>query len=318
MTRYFAEHLNPHFGYFYTITDSIYQGRTDYQELEIVDTVQFGRVMLLDQVTQVGEKSEWLYHEPMVHPALTAHPDPRRVAVIGAGDGGIIREVLKHGSERVLHCELDGGVVEVCKKYLPSISAGCWDDPRVELRIGDGRAAIEQSEEVFDVVIMDMTDPFGPSTMLYTREFFQAIKQRLADEHGCFVMHAESSITRPHAFQQIATTLRAVWPEVHFVHLYIQMYATLWSIAIAGERDAVASTTEGILAERLQRRQVGPLSAYTPASHHAMQVGFPFIDQLLTTADQLPVITDEASTFADEIDLNISVAANDLNRRLNP
>ena len=100
MTRVIAEQLNPHFGYFYTVGETLHRGQTGFQELEIVQSKELGKVMLLDGITQVGVANEWMYHEPMVHPALTTHENPDRVLVIGAGDGGIVREVLRHNPSR--------------------------------------------------------------------------------------------------------------------------------------------------------------------------------------------------------------------------
>jgi hypothetical protein len=141
-----------------------------------------------------------------------------------------------------------------------------------------------------------------------------AVKARLRDEHGLFVMHAESSITVPQTFQQIDNTLKSVWPEVHMCHLYIQMYSTLWSIAIAGDRDSVKSLDRNTLAQRLHARGVGGLHAYTPDSHHAMQAGFPFIDALREQAAGLPIITDAHSTFVS----SCHVDGSDINELLNP
>jgi len=305
MSRSVHEHVNQHFGYFYTVEKSLHSAQTRYQALEIVDTAEFGRVMLLDGITQVVEKNDWLYHEPMVHPALTVHPDPRSVCVIGAGDGGICREVLKHACvEHLVHCDLDGEVVEACREWLPSLHGNCWDDPRCRLEIGDGRAWIENSEEPYDCVIMDMTDPFGPSVMLYTQEFFQAVHRRLRDDRGLFVMHAESMISRPQTSVQILKTLKSVFARVHVFYVYIQMYNLLWSVAVAGNDDAVATVDRETLARRLIERNVTPLEVYTPDTHHAMQVEYPYISGLRSKLDWVPLITDDNPTIVDEIDLN--------------
>lgn len=300
MRQYFCERLNPDFGYFYTVRESIHREQTAFQELEIIDTKEFGRVMLLDKITQVAEKNEYLYHEPMVHPALAAHPDPQSVCVIGAGDGGIMREVLKHQPQQAVQCELDPAVIDACKTYLPQISDGAFDDPRCHLEVGDGRAYIEKTDAVFDSVIMDMTDPFGPSTMLYTREFFQAIKQRLRDKHGSFVMHCESPIARPAAYQQILKTLGTVFQHQQVVYMYVQMYAVLWSIVISSDSDDVQCITEQEIARRLQQRGIDGLQVYTPQVHHAMQAEYPFISSIRAAASDKPVITDTAPQFLDE------------------
>lgn len=304
--RMFKEYLNPNFGYFYSIDESLFKTRTRFQELEIVQTREFGKVMLLDGVTQVATKNDWLYHEVMVHPALSSHPDPQSVCVIGAGDGGIVREVLLHGPSHVDHCELDGEVVDVCREHLPEVHGNCWDNPAVNLVIGDGRAAIEEGGDPYDVVIMDMTDPFGPSTMLYTADFFKAIKSRFRDGNGSFVMHAESTISRPRAFQQIHRTLSSVFKQVTLFHIYIQMYSVLWTIAVASDHDRPATISEEEIAAVLARRGIADLHAYTPATHYSMQAEFPFITKLREAADSVPVVTDAEPKFLDEIDLNIN------------
>ncbi len=300
MRQYFCERLNPNFGYFYTVKNSLHKEQTQFQELEIIDTEEFGKVMLLDKITQVGEKNEYLYHEPMVHPALCAHPDPQSVCVIGAGDGGIMREVLRHNPSLAVQCELDPAVIDACKKYLPEISQGAFDNPNCRLQIGDGRKYIEETDDVFDTVIMDMTDPFGPSTMLYTQEFFQSIKNRLRDDNGYFVMHCESPIARPVAYQQILKTLKQVYKYQHVVYIYIQMYSVLWSIVISSDNENVPNISTDEISKRLAARGIENLKAYSPEVHHAMQVEYPYIQELRQGVDALPAITDAATTFQDE------------------
>ncbi|NRA36659.1 MAG: polyamine aminopropyltransferase [Planctomycetes bacterium] len=303
MRQYFCERLNPHFGYFYTVIKSLHKRRTQYQDLEILDTEEFGRVMLLDNITQVVEKNEYLYHEPMVHPACIAHPNPQHICVIGAGDGGIMREVLKHKPQTAVQCELDGEVIEVCKTYLPKVSQGAFDDPHCQLEIGDGRTYIQNNPNTFDIVIMDMTDPFGPSSMLYTKEFFSEIKDSLRDQHGSFVMHCESPIARPSAYQQILKTLSEVYAHQQVLYIYIQMYSVLWSIVISSDSpDAVTCSREDIN-HRLAQRGIEGLQVYTAESHHSMQVEFPFITSIRQAAGEVPTITDNAHVFLDEAEL---------------
>lgn len=303
-TRYLAERLNPGFGFFYTINHSIHKRQTDYQLLEVVHTEEMGKVMLLDNITQVAERRDWLYHETMVHPALTAHPDPRSVAIIGAGDGGIAREVLKHHPQQVVQAELDGQVVDVCREHFPEMSQGAFEDSRVSLEIGDGRKYLETTDNRFDTIIMDMTDPFGPSTMLYTKDFYEAVQSRLRDENGMFVMHAESPISRPRAYQQILGTLGEVFTYTNVFYIYIQMYAVLWAVAVSSNRPLVNAITSDEIANRLLQRHIEGLEVYSPQTHYAMQVEYPYVARLRGAARDLPVITDANPRFADEIDIN--------------
>ncbi|MDR2694467.1 MAG: hypothetical protein LBB74_09690, partial [Chitinispirillales bacterium] len=196
--RLYHEALNPAFGYFYTIKKTLRRASTKYQKIELVETDEFGRVLLIDGITQVAERNEFMYHEPMVHPAFVCHPNPENVLVVGGGDGGILREALKYPSvKRVELAELDGGVVSFSKKYLADVHGGCFDDPRVRVNITDGRKFTEEHPGEFDVIIMDMTDPFGPSTMLYTKEFYRLARRAMRDGAGVYIMHSESPVARP-------------------------------------------------------------------------------------------------------------------------
>ncbi|MFW5684239.1 MAG: polyamine aminopropyltransferase, partial [Spirochaetota bacterium] len=295
-TRIFTEYLNDNHGYFYTITKSLYRGQTKYQQIELVETEEFGTVLLLDNITQVAEKADWQYHEPIVHFPMLAHPKPERVLIIGGGDGGTLREVLKHPVEHVDFVELDEEVVAFSREHLASVHQGAFDDPRMELHFQDGRAWVETHPESYDVIIMDMTDPFGPSRMLYTREFFEHVRRALRSEEGVFIMHSESPVARPVAFRCIGATLGSVFNEVNHAYTFIQMYATYWSFAVASPKTSIRSLKADAVSERLSARGISGLHMIDGASWEAMQVELPFIREIPT---DVPVITDEAPVFPD-------------------
>lgn len=304
MSRYLVERLNPTFGYFYKAGKTLHRGKTKWQDMEIIESEEFGNVLLLDGVTQVTSKNEFLYHEPMVHPALTVHPDPQDVLIIGAGDGGILREVLKHPVKKAVMAELDGGVVDFCEKLMPEINDGAFADERYRLEVGDGRKFVEQTSEKFDAVIMDMTDPFGPSVMLYTKEFFEKVKATFKDERGLFVMHTESPISRPNTFMQCHHTLSKVFKYRRTFYLYIHMYAVLWSITVCSDTIDAAEIPPAEIAARLKARGISGLHAYTPTTHHSMLGEFPFVGDLLAKMTTVPVITDGKPVVLDDIDIN--------------
>ncbi|MBD3422756.1 MAG: polyamine aminopropyltransferase [Chitinivibrionales bacterium] len=296
--RIFSEALNPHFGYYYSVKESLYKGTTAFQKIELIDTDEFGRTLLLDDITQVVEKNDFQYHEPMVHPALCCHPAPRDVLVIGGGDGGILREVLKHESVRKIEfAELDSDVVAFSRKYLAAINEGAFDNPRVRINFTDGRKFVEKRPGEFDVVIMDMTDPFGPSKMLYTREFFKLVRQSFKDAHGIFVMHSESPIARPVAFGCIHKTLSSVFANVRCLYTYIQMYAVLWSISVCSDGIDIGGIAARRIDSRLKKNKIDGLKLYTGATHEAMQVAYPYIADILK--QKAPIITDKHSAFPD-------------------
>ncbi|MFP4162619.1 MAG: polyamine aminopropyltransferase [Chitinispirillaceae bacterium] len=296
--KVFTEELNPRFGYFYTIKESLRKENTKYQKMELVDTDEFGKVLLLDDITQVAEKNDHMYHEPMVHPALCSHPNPENILVIGGGDGGILREVLKYPTvKRVEFAELDEGVIRFAQKYLGSVHGGSFDDPRVNMNIVDGRKFTQEHPGEFDVVIMDMTDPFGPSKMLYTKEFFGLVKRSMRSKAGVFVMHSESPVARPEAFSCIQKTLGSVFSNVNPIYMYIQMYAVLWSISISSDKTDISEIKTSQTEERIERYGLENLKMYNAQTHKSMQVPFPYISEILTRPAR--IITDAEPDFPD-------------------
>lgn len=160
----------------------LYDSETQHQRLRVIENPTFGRVLTLDGVVQTTERDEFIYHEMLAHVPILAHGAATRVLIVGGGDGGMAREVLRHQSvEHVTMVEIDGGVVEFSKTYLPSLSAGAFDDPRVNLVIADGAAFMRDSDQSFDVIISDSTDPVGPGEVLFTDTFYGHAKRRLAE-----------------------------------------------------------------------------------------------------------------------------------------
>jgi len=295
----FSEALNPDFGFYYTVRKSLYRKKTAYQEVELVDTDEFGKVLLLDGITQLGEKNEFCYHEPMVHPALCSHPKPESVLIIGGGDGCLLREVLRYPCvKRVDLAELDGEVVEFSSKQLKKLNANSFGDSRLSVSIVDGREYARSHPAEFDVVIMDMTDPFGPSRMLYTRDFFRIVRQALRNGRGVFTMHSESPVTRPKAFACINRTLGSVFGKVNMLYTYIQMYGALWSIAVCSTSIDISTVSPGYIDRRLKKYGITDLKAYNGAIHRAMQTPFPFVEKILQKPSR--IITDRRPDFPDD------------------
>ena len=300
MDQLFYEDLNSEFGYYYRQKKILFEKKSKFQTIQLADTNTFGKCLLLDDITQVGEKTEAYYHEPMAHFPMTLHEQPKEVLVIGAGDGGILREVLKHSVVKNLtHVDIDADVVQFCKEHLGTISQGCWDHKKTKLIIDDGRRFVERNPKKFDVIIMDMTDPFGPSTALYTKEFFQAVKKSFKKKkQGYFCMHSESPIMRPEAYKSILKTLKEVFSYVLPHFLYIQMYGTLWSIAVCSDSPTGKKITARQFDKRLRERKIKKLKIVTGASFKAMQVAYPEIAKL--TKGKAKRITDRDASFPDE------------------
>jgi len=190
---WFSETLYPEFQQRLRITRVLHESRTRFQDVMVFENPRFGRVLTLDGVVQTTEHDEFAYHEMMSHVPILAHGDVRRVAIIGGGDGGTLEEVLKHdGIESAVMIEIDGQVVEICRQYLPGIAGDAFDDPRAELVIADGVKFMKQTDEIFDVIIVDSTDPIGPSVPLFGAEFYGDCERRLS-ENGVIV--TQSGVT---------------------------------------------------------------------------------------------------------------------------
>ncbi|MDX9899720.1 MAG: fused MFS/spermidine synthase [Spirochaetia bacterium] len=297
------ERHNAHSGMFYDRGHTIVEARTQYQHAELIETEALGRVLLLDGITQVSECWEERYHQSLVHPAMLAHPNPRRVLVLGGGDGGTLREIVRHRSvELVDFVELDPDVVKFCRDHLYHVHRGSFGDPRVRFHYGDGRTFMESPAISYDVIIMDMTDPDGPARFLYTAEFFSAVRAALRDERSVFAMHGESPAARPAAFACIGTTLRSVFPVVSTATAFVPMYGTLWSF-----RYASASTDpSGLATADLERRMAGRMDSPPSYTSVAMWQALFAPDPIIAAAELHPdarVIRDAEPDFPDAFEL---------------
>ncbi len=190
------EFHTPSSGVFFRARSRLISEKTPFQKIEIYDTDSFGRILTLDGLVQTTERDEFFYHEMLVHPAMAAHPKPADVLIIGGGDGGALREVLRYPIKSATLVEIDARVIEVCRKCLPSLSCS-FRDRRVEVRIADGGRFIREPGRSFDVILIDSSDPVGPSLVLHQRNFYAGIKLRLkpggivASQAGSPLFHLE-------------------------------------------------------------------------------------------------------------------------------
>jgi spermidine synthase len=262
--------LNAHSGYGYTTREQLATVQSPYQRLEVYDTQQFGRLFRLDGRLMTSEGDEFFYHECMTHPALLAHPNPRSVLVIGGGDGGSSEEIFKHpGIERIVLAELDPAVIDISRRYLGAIHKGALDDPRMEIRLGDGFEFVKNCKEKFDLVVLDLTDPDTPAFHLYSEEFFRMC-QRVLNPGGLMTMHLGSPVFQAATVRKNATNLRKVFKHVTPLSLYIPLYGSLWCLAVASDSVNVRNLTSETAAQRLRERRVGGLKYYNAELHPAL------------------------------------------------
>jgi spermidine synthase len=158
----------------------LFDSETEHQRLIIFENADFGRVMMLDSIVQLTTRDEFIYHEMMAHVPLFAHGRAKTALIIGGGDGGVLREALKHPElEQITLCEIDRGVIDLCRTYFPEISAGAYDNPRSRIVIADGTKYVAETSDRFDVIIVDSTDPVGPGAVLFTRAFYAGCRRCL-------------------------------------------------------------------------------------------------------------------------------------------
>ena len=208
---------------------------TKYQHIEIFENKALGRVMILDGCMMLTERDEFTYHEMLVHPCLLAHPEPRRVLVIGGGDGGTLREILKHPEvDEAILCEIDQEVIDASRKYLPFTAVGL-DHPKATLHVGDGIEYLKENRESFDIVIVDSTDPVGFAADLFKAEFYRDVKAALR-EGGYLVQQTESPFFDRDVFKNIFTELSHVFEKTWCYGAAIPMYPSgFWTFGIASD-----------------------------------------------------------------------------------
>jgi len=234
----FIEDLDTFDEYIYRLSGIIHSGKTAFQNVLIADTYNWGRMLVLDGAIQSMEEDEELYHEMLVQPAMLWHPDPKRVLIIGGGEGATLREVLVHRSvESATMVDIDREVVELCRQHLANWHRGAFEDPRTRIVYQDGRKFVENEKDVYDVVIIDVVDMLnnGPAQSLYTRQFYQKLRSRLRPKALVVVQGLEFSFLddKPHA--ALARTLRTVFPEVHSYRVDIPSFLSTWGFLIASD-----------------------------------------------------------------------------------
>lgn len=279
--RYLAERLTPDFGFYLREGELRARMQSDWQQIEVFDNALFGRVMRIDGCFMTSERDEFFYHEPMVHLPAIAHAGPRSALVVGGGDGGAVEELLKHPTmHRVVLAELDGAVIDMAREWLGGIHHGALDDPRVDVRLGDARTLMETSREQFDQIVLDLTDPFGPALDLYTVEFYQACRKRLAPG-GVLSLHLGSPIHLPQSMARIAASLREAFPIVRPYLQYVPLYGTLWCMAMASDRTDPALLDAQTVDARIAERGLTELQLYNGAVHQALLAQPNFVRRLL-------------------------------------
>lgn len=233
---WFYEKHTRGYGVHWKVKEVLHTEKTRYQELAIIDTVEWGKTLVLDGNVQVTESDEFIYHEMITHTALNSHPHPHKILIIGGGDGGTAREVLKHHSvQQVDLVEIDDRVVENSKTYLPSMACA-FDDSRLNLYIEDGIKYVQDTPQLYDLVIIDSSDPIGPAVQLYSTEFYLDVAQCL-EQDGMIAVQSESPVFYQDIFVKVFKNLSSVFPLVKVCLAPIMTYtAGPWSFTLGSKK----------------------------------------------------------------------------------
>jgi spermidine synthase len=277
-----TEYLTDEWGFFIKSKREYERFRSPYQSVEVHETEPFGKLFRLDGRFMTSEQDEFFYHENLVHVAAITHPQPERALIVGGGDGGSAEELLKHPSiKKIVLAEIDVAVVDIARKYLESVHRGSLDDPRLELRIGDGFQYVRDSTESFDLIVLDLTDPGGPSLELYTPEFYRACAARLTSL-GAMTLHIASPVAHPDRVRQTLVRLRSAFSIVTPYLVSVPLYGGLWMMACcsAGLDPRRMTTVE--VDRRVAQRGLRDLHYYNGEMHRASLALPNFVRALVT------------------------------------
>ena len=276
--KWFFETTTPVEGHMHALKRTIVEAQTRFQHVEIMETASYGKLLVLDGRIQSSQADEFIYHEALVHPGMLATDRPPQSAlVIGGGEGATLREALKYRSlTRAVMVDIDGEVVELCKKHLAEMHRGAFEDRRTEVRNEDARAYLETTGERFDFISVDLVEPLeaGPACMLFTREFYALVRDRLTPGGTMTVQAGMTKINELSFFTAIHRTLRDVFPVVAGYQTFVSCFGTPWGFIVGSKRvdprRQDPQTIDKLIAER-----VGGALEYWDGLTHQHAFGLP-------------------------------------------
>lgn len=236
MDLWLTEYQTPSLGFSCKIKETLIVEQTPFQYLSVVDTEQFGKMLLLDGMVMTTDKDEFVYHEMITQIALNSHPDPKQVLIIGGGDGGALREAVEHPAvEKATLVEIDSRVVENSKRFFPELSCS-FASPKTEVIIDDGIKYINEQLNRFDIVLIDSTEPVGPAVQLFMPEFYQAVYKALKPD-GMMVAQSESPFFNADVIKMVFTGISSAFPTTKLYLANVPTYPSgLWSFTAGSKK----------------------------------------------------------------------------------
>jgi len=264
-----TEYLTDDLAFFVRSTRAFERFQSPFQAVEVHDTGPFGTLFRLDGHFMTSEKDEFFYHENLVHTTAIAHPAPSSALIIGGGDGGSAEELLKYPTMKsVTLVEIDLAVIDIARKYFGTVHRGALADERLDLKVEDGLAYVRSSSETYDLIVLDLTDPGGPSEPLYTADFYRACAMRL-NPTGAMTLHIASPVAHPERIRAGMANLRAAFAVVVPYLVTVPLYGGLWMMASASATLNPSYVTPLEVDRRIAQRKIGDLRYYNGDMHRA-------------------------------------------------
>lgn len=295
------------------IKEVLYHQKSLFQDVLVFDSIHHGKVLVLDGVIQCTERDEFSYQEMMAHIPLYSHPNPKKVLVIGGGDGGVLREIARHpGVEEIVICELDKDVIDVSKKYLPFMAKG-FDDPRVKVNIMDGAKFMEENQSSFDVIITDSSDPVGPACVLFETPFYKAMHGSLRDG-GIICTQGECVWLHVDLIQPLVKAITPLFTTVEYAYCTIPSYPSgqigfiIASKGGTGCKVPTRSPEESVQKElRYYSPDIHKASFVLPAFAQRAIFGDSWLDNSRQCVFMLANLTDYSSSFTSTVNETLTL-----------
>nr|WAU46218.1 spermidine synthase [Erythroxylum coca] len=258
---WYEESIDEDLKWSFSLNRVLHKGTSEFQDIVLMDTKRFGKVLMIDGKMQSAESDEFIYHECLIHPALLYHPNPRNVFIMGGGEGSSAREALKHKPiKKVVMCDIDQEVVEFCRRYLTA-NREAFSNEKLDLVINDAKAELQERNEKFDVIYGDLADPVegGPCYKLYTKSFYQDVIKTRLDDNGIFITQAgpAGAFTHKEVFSSICNTLKQVFKYVVPYAVHVPSFADTWGWVMASDQPFSINSEE--IDRRIEERIEGGL-----------------------------------------------------------
>jgi spermidine synthase len=266
----------------YSVDSVLFQGMTPYQHVNIVEIPRFGKTIFLDSKIQSSQLDEFIFHESMVHPAMITHPEPKRVAIAGGGEGASLRDALCHKTvQAATMVDIDEKFVEIAKEHLPEWHKGSFTDPRTTTVFADARRWLQDETDKYDVMLSDLTDPLeaGPAVHLFTKEFYKLAFDALNEDGVLAVQAGCANNNYPYLFVSLIKTLREVFPIVRPYWAFVTTFLMPWGFILASKKHDPLELTQSEVAHRLSDRGITNTRYYSPVMHHGIFALPPFVEE---------------------------------------